>query len=35
MAKKGILDTKIKNFFDREEMMEEKLKITFTILHGQ
>ena len=35
MAKKGILDAIIKIFFDREETMEEKLKITFTILHGK
>ena len=34
MAQKGILDTKIKKFVDREEIKEENLKRAFTILHG-
>ena len=34
MVQKGVLDTKIKKYVDREEIMEEKLKRAFKILHG-
>ena len=34
-AQNRILEPKIKKFDDREEMMEDKLKIVFTILHGR
>ena len=35
MVQKGILDAKIKKLFDREEILEENLKSSFTILHGK
>ena len=35
MFQKGIIDTKIKKFVDRDEIKEENLKRAFTILHGK
>ena len=35
MVQKGILDAKIKKLSDREEILEENLKRSFTILHGK
>ena len=35
MVQKGIVDTKMKKYIDREEMLEENLKRAFIILRGQ
>ena len=35
MVQKVIMDAKINKFVDRDEILEENLKRTFTILHGQ